>query len=82
MEKKITFATLKSLARKGELVGKVRSEFDGMTDGMSGSDKAIQIFSEDELKKMYMKGSWNYIRRESQTEVRLSNCCYVVLFNF
>lgn len=78
--KKITKATLKSLARKWKLFGRIRSEFDWMTDWMSWVKKNLQSFTQNDIDNMWM--TRNYLRRDSDTEVKLSNCCYVVVFNF
>lgn len=78
--KKITKATLKSLAKKWELFWRITSEFDWMTDWMTWVKKNLISFTVDKINKMWM--TTNYLRRESETEVRLSNCCYVVEFNF
>lgn len=79
-EKSITFNTLKSLAKKGNLIWKIKSEFSGMEDGLEVSKSNLQLFTEEDLKKVKM--TKNYISRISETEVKLSNCCYVVIFNF
>lgn len=79
-EKSITFNTLKSLAKKGKLIWRIKSEFSGIEDGLESSQSNLQLFTEEDLKKVKM--TKNYISRISEIEVKLSNCCYVIIFNF
>lgn len=80
-EQKITFSTLNSLADKWNLYWKIIMEFDWMNDSMVSVDKDIMNFhNRDYLRKFKM--TKNHISRISPTEVRLSNCCYVIIFNF
>jgi len=78
--KKITKATLKSLAKKWELFWRIVSEFDGKTDWLESVQKKLISFSVKDIEKMWM--TTNYLRRDSEVDVRLTNCCYIVNFNF
>jgi hypothetical protein len=77
-EKKVTFTTLKSLAKKGKLTHKVTREFDGMTDGLEGVANQIdKITTLEDIAGF--KVTKNYLSVEGN-KIRLSNCCFTVIF--
>ena len=76
--KKATFATLKSLAKKGKLTHKVTREFDGMTDGLEGvADQIDKVTTLEDIAGF--KVTKNYLSVDGN-EIRLSNCCFTVIF--
>jgi len=77
---KITFNTLLSLAKKEKLIWRIKYEFSWMEDWLVSSNSELKSFNEEDLKKVKM--TKNYISRISETEVKLSNCCFIIIFNF
>ena len=76
--KKVTFTNLKKYARRGELTYRITSEFDGMTDGKEGvATNPVQTTLEDLAK---FKVSKNFLGYVSEDTIRLSNCCWTVIF--
>ena len=76
--KKVTFATLKSLAKKGRLLHQVKSEFDGMTDGLESVKSNYQATTLEDIAGF--KVTKNYLRVLEDGTIRLSNCCYTINF--
>ena len=76
--KKVTFTTLKSLARKGKLTHKVRGEFDGMTDGLESVKTEARKTTLEDL--VEFKVTKNWLRVEEDGTIKLTNCCYIVIF--
>ena len=76
--KKVTFTTLKSLAKKGKLTHKVTREFDGMTDGLEGVANQIDKITTFEDIAGF-KVTKNYLSVDNN-KIRLSNCCFTIIF--
>lgn len=76
--KKVTFATLKSLAKKGKLLHQVKREFDGMTDGLESVKSNYQATTLEDIAGF--KVTKNYLRVLEDGTIRLSNCCFTVIF--
>lgn len=77
--KKITFTTLKSLAKKWELIWRITQEFSWMTDWLELVNNNLKNFTLQDLEKVKM--TTNFLTRISDTEVKLSNCCYRIIFS-
>lgn len=77
--KKITFTTLKSLAKKWELIWRITQEFSWMTDWLELVNNNLKNFTLQDLEKVKM--TTNFLTRISETEVKLSNCCYRIIFS-
>lgn len=75
--KKVTFTTLKSLAKKGKLTHKVSREFDGMTDGLENVKGLDTITTLEDIAGF--KVTKNYLSVEDN-KIRLSSCCFTVIF--
>jgi len=76
--KKVTKATLKSLAKKGKLSHTVNGEFDGMLEGMKANEKNTQITTLKDVERFTFCDK-NYITA-SDNEITLSNCCFHITF--
>ena len=76
--KKVTFATLKSLAKKRKLLHRVTSEFDGMTNGLEKVEVSSKQTTLEDIAGF--KVTKNYLRVLEDGTIRLSNCCYTVIF--
>lgn len=76
---KPTFATLKKLARQDRLEHNIRSEYDGMIDGLSYSKE--ENFLKTTIEDIsYFKCSKNYIKQLDETTISLLNCCFSIVF--
>jgi hypothetical protein len=77
--KKVTFTTLKSLAKKGKLTHKIKDEFDGMTDGLEKGDMIEKVTTVEDLTN-FKTVSKNWLRVEDDGTIKLTNCCYRIIF--
>ena len=84
--KKVTFNTLKALARKGQLEHRVRAAHGAYGMEWYNNENTLPITQTtlEDLNKY--KVTKNYIQTENLTDTdadaQLSNCCYVLMFYF
>ena len=78
--KKVTFATLKSYAKKGRLSHKVISEFSGMTDGKEWYKNPEWVSGTTLAALDYFKVTKNWLSVLPSGNIELSNCCFKIEF--